>query len=212
MNDMASVIKPKSDQLNSDDLISGPITVELDHVVIREKGEQRIDVHYVGDNGKPWRPCKSMCRVLVHLWGRDANAYKGKKVTLYRESSVTWGGAEVGGIRISHASGLSAPVTMSLTAAKTSRKPFTVKPLEVVPDEKARLLAIVEAAHNAMGRPQEARAAYEEMLLRGEKPNTMKKLRALAEAIEKDAAAHEAEQPRQAALIPDDTDKRGGAL
>lgn len=130
MSDMSAVIIPKSDQLNSDDLIAGPITVKITGVSIKSGSEQPISIAFEGDNGKPYKPCKSMCRVMVSAWGPDSKAYTGRSMTLYREPTVKWAGMEVGGIRISHMSDIPEPLTMALTATRGSRKPFTVQPLE----------------------------------------------------------------------------------
>lgn len=129
-NSMAAAIIPKSDQLNSDDLIAGPITIKVTGVTIRGGQEQPVAISYEGDNGKPYKSCKSMNRVLVTCWGADAKQYVGRSMTLYREPTVKWGGMEVGGIRISHLSDIPESITMALTATKGSRKPFTVRPLK----------------------------------------------------------------------------------
>lgn len=129
-DDMAAAIIPKSDQLNSDDLIAGPLTITITSVAIRGGQEQPVSMHYEGDNGKPYKPCKSMARVFVFAWGPDAKQYVGRSVTLYRDPSVKWGAMEVGGIRISHMSDIPEALTMALTATKGSRKPFTVRPLK----------------------------------------------------------------------------------
>jgi hypothetical protein len=129
MSDMSAVIEPKSDQLNSDSLMTGPITITITRVELRPGTEQPISVFYDGDEGKPWKPCKSMSRVLVSVWGPDSSKYVGRSVTLYRDPSVTWGGLAVGGIRVSHMSHMNTATTMALTATKQSRKPFTVQPL-----------------------------------------------------------------------------------
>ena len=81
MNDMTAAIVPKSDQLNADDLIAGPITIKVTEVTIRA-GEQPVSIHYEGDNGKPYKSCKSMNRVLVMCWGADAKNYIGRSMTL----------------------------------------------------------------------------------------------------------------------------------
>lgn len=129
MSDMREVIVPKSDQLNSDDLIAGPMTIKVTGVSIRGGQEQPVAISFEGDNGKPYKACKSMCRVLVTAWGADSKRYVGRSMTLYRDPSVKWGGMEVGGIRISHMSDIESPLTMALTATKGSRKPYVVKPL-----------------------------------------------------------------------------------
>lgn len=128
MSDMASAIIPKSDQANADDFLTGPRTIRVTAVTVKP-GEQPVSVHFEGDDGKPYKPCKSMCRVMVNAWGPDSGKYVGRSMTLYRDASVKWGGMDVGGIRISHLSDIDGPMTMALTATRGSRKPFTVKPL-----------------------------------------------------------------------------------
>jgi len=130
MGDMAQVIIPKSDQMNADDLIAGPRTIKITAVTIRGGQEQPVAISYEGDDGKPYKACKSMCRVLVTAWGADSSKYTGRSMTLFREPTVKWGGLEVGGIRISHMSDIDAPLTLALTATRGSRKPYTVRPLE----------------------------------------------------------------------------------
>lgn len=131
MNDMRATIIPKSDQINADDLIGGPMTITVARIVIDTASEQPVSIHYEGDNGKPYMACKSMRRVLVNIWGADANVYVGRGMTLFRDAGVQFGGMAVGGIRISHMSHIDKPVTMALTATRANRKPFTVKPLDM---------------------------------------------------------------------------------
>lgn len=128
MLDLSDTITPKSDQLNADDLIGGPRTIKITGVKKTSK-EQPVAINFEGDNGKPYLPCKSMTRVMVQIWGKDGLKYVGKSMTLFRDAKVTWGGAEVGGIRISHMSDIASKVTLSLTATKQSKKPFIVLPL-----------------------------------------------------------------------------------
>lgn len=129
MNDMSQAITPRSDQLNADDLLCGPITIKITEVSIKAGQEQPVSLSYENDNGKPYKPCKSMCRVLVAAWGPDASKYKGRSLTLYCDPKVRWGGMEVGGLRISHMSHIDAAMTMALTVTRANKKPFTVKPI-----------------------------------------------------------------------------------
>jgi hypothetical protein len=137
MIDLRGTIKPKSDQLNADDLIGGPVTICITGVSVGE-GDQPVSISFEGDGGKPFRPGKSMRRVLVNLWGPDGETYVGRSLTIYRDEQVAFGGVEVGGIRISHMSHLQRETTMALTATKAKRKPFTVKPLATAPAPAAR--------------------------------------------------------------------------
>lgn len=132
MNDMTAVIVPKSDQINADDLIAGPMSVTISGVAITAGTEQPVSID-IGLPGKVYRPCKSMSRVLVAAWGPDAKAYVGRSLTLYRDPTVKWGGMDVGGIRISHISHIEKPMTMALTATRATRKPYTVSPLKGAP-------------------------------------------------------------------------------
>ena len=130
MDDMRQTIIPKSDQLNADDLIGRELTIKITGVDIRGGQEQPVSIHFDGDNGKPYKACKSMCRVMVSAWGPDSKKYVGRSMTLYRDPKVKWGGMEVGGIRISHMSDISDDMTMALTVTRANRKPFTVRPIQ----------------------------------------------------------------------------------
>jgi hypothetical protein len=130
MTDMLATIQPKSDQLNADDLIGGVLKViKVTSVSRCKQPEQPIAIGFEGDNGKPYKPCKSMRRVMVNVWGPDGASYVGRSMELYRDDTVKFAGLDVGGIRISRMSDISKPVTMALTETRASKKPFTVKPL-----------------------------------------------------------------------------------
>jgi hypothetical protein len=122
-------IQPKTDQLNADSLIGGSMTIKITDVKVAD-GEQPVAIHFEGDNGKPYKPCKSMRRVIVHAWGVDSKAYIGRSLRLFCDPSVTFGGSQVGGIRISHASHIERDLTLALTATRAKRLPYVLKPLE----------------------------------------------------------------------------------
>ena len=135
MNDMSPVIVPKSDQYNAEDFLAGPRTFCIESVRIAPGEEQPVSISLVGET-RVWRPCKSMSRCLVAVWGPDAKAYIGKSLTLYNDPKVKWGGMEVGGIRVANMSHIDGPITMVLAESKKSRKPFTVRPLAIAKPEK----------------------------------------------------------------------------
>lgn len=126
-------IAPDSTQLNAEDMLAGPITVTITGV---EKGtpDQPVNILLAEFPDRAYRPCKSMRRVLVAAWGADASAYIGRRVTLFNDPTVKWGGAAVGGVRISHLSHIDKRLTLSLTTTRGKRAPFTVDPL---PDKPA---------------------------------------------------------------------------
>lgn len=163
MNDMSQVIIPKSDQINADDLISGPITVTIKAVAITAGTEQPVSID-IGIAGKVYRPCKSMSRVLVAAWGPDAKAYIGRSLTLYRDPTVKWGGMDVGGIRISHLSHIDKDMTMALTATRAQRKPFTVRALKTKPTDAPRPSEATRVAPTPRDQPSEPPVADDDVI------------------------------------------------
>lgn len=138
---LAPTIIPKSDQLNADDLITGPITIKVTSLKGSSEPQQPVAIHYEGDNGKPYKPCKSMRRVLVSAWGANGAEYVGRSMTLYRDDEVAFGGIKVGGIRISHMSHIERDMSMALTVSKAQRKPYTVRILTVAASPADRINA-----------------------------------------------------------------------
>jgi len=126
-NWIAKSIVPKSDQLNAEDLLSGSITVTVTDVK-QGTAEQPIAIIIDGER-QPYKPCKTMRKMLVFCWSDQAANWIGKRMTLYADPDVKWAGVAVGGIRISHLSGIESQVMLMLSETKGKRKPITVKPL-----------------------------------------------------------------------------------
>ncbi len=126
--DLTESIAPKSDQLNAEDLLTGPRTFTIAEVVAGS-AEQPVNVHLVEFPGRPYRPSKTQRRIMVAGWGKEAANYAGNRLTLYRDPEVTFGRDKVGGIKISHMSGLEKPLTIALTATRGKRAMSTVDPL-----------------------------------------------------------------------------------
>jgi len=127
---LRSTIEPKSDQLNADDLIGTTKTITVT-AVKSGTPDQPVTINYEGDNGRPYKPCKSMRRVLIHLWGDDGRQWAGQSMTLYCDPEVKFGGVKVGGIRISHMTGIERPVDVALTVTRGKRAPYKIEPLKV---------------------------------------------------------------------------------
>lgn len=128
---LASTVIPKSDQLNADDLISSPRTIRITAVKSGSTPEQPVSIFYEGDAGRPYKPCKSMRRILISIWGDESSAYVGRSLTLFRDPNVRFGSDETGGIRISHASDIEEAMTIALTVTRGKRKPYRVEKLVV---------------------------------------------------------------------------------
>lgn len=126
--DITKTTEPKSDQQNYDDYMGGPKTVTVSEVK-RGSAEQPVEVHLVEFPGRPFKPSKSMRRVLMKCWGAEAAAWQGRQLTLFGDPDVKFGGQAVGGIRISHLSHITETVEIHLTVTRGKRAPFIVQPI-----------------------------------------------------------------------------------
>ena len=129
--DITETIKVKSDQLNADDLLAGPITVTVEGAK-RGSDDQPVIVNISGGH-QPWKPCKGMRRVLLQFWGPETDNWIGKALTLFRDPAARWSGKEVGGIRISHMEGLQRAETVPVTVSRGKKEMVTIQPLNVAP-------------------------------------------------------------------------------
>lgn len=128
MNDMSSTIVAKSDQINAADLIGATRTITVKEVRIKAGDDQPVTVMIEGDR-KAFRPCKGVRRLMVRVWGADANNYIGKSMTLFCDPSVTWAGKKEGGIRVSHMSGLDEEIVEYMRTSREATKPYKILPL-----------------------------------------------------------------------------------
>jgi hypothetical protein len=141
-------IAPRSDQVNADDLIAGPITYTV-REVIQGKAEQPFDFLLV-ETDRAYRPSKTMRRVIVNAWGPEAANYAGRRLTLYREPSIQFGGKAVGGIRISHMSHIDKRVEVLAQVTRGKREKFIVDPLpELTPADRVAALRAEWASADA---------------------------------------------------------------
>lgn len=127
---LRDTIEPKSDQLNADDLVAGPLTVTIESVK-RGTPDQPIEVGIAGH--RPYRPCKSMRRAMIAVWGDQGADWVGQSMTLFCDPGVKFGGVAVGGIRISHMTGIDKPRDLMLTTTRSKRAKYTIAPLDHAP-------------------------------------------------------------------------------
>lgn len=130
--DLGVTIVPKSDQLNADDLIAGARTIRIRDMKQTDSETQPISIYFDDDNNKPYKPNLGMRRVLVQLWGTKGKEYIGRSLTLFRDETVKWAGAEVGGIVITQASHIQGVKKLSVTIARSKKKMFTITPIDYI--------------------------------------------------------------------------------
>lgn len=131
ISDLRDTIVPKSDQLNAEQLLGGPMTITVTDVRRGGGEEQPVTIHYEGEGGRPYKPCKSMRKILVFAWGSDGRDWAGRSMTLYNRPDVKFGGEEVGGIRISHLSDIPKDIAVALTATRGRKEQTRIKRLVI---------------------------------------------------------------------------------
>lgn len=131
ITDLRGTIVPKSDQLNAEQLLGGDMTITVSDVRMGTE-DQPVILHYDGDDGRPYKPCKTMRKLLIFAWGEDGRNWIGRSMTLFNDQAVRFGGMTVGGIRISQLSDIERDISISLTATKGKKAQHTVQRLELV--------------------------------------------------------------------------------
>lgn len=125
--DISDTLEPNSDQLDAVELLGGPRTFTIESVS-RGNAEQPVQIH-LAEFPRPWRPGKSMRRVLVACWGPDASAYVGRQVTLYCDETIRFGAEVVGGTRIRALSHIDKRKQVPLLISRGKSAMYTVEPL-----------------------------------------------------------------------------------
>lgn len=146
VSNLRSTIVPKSDQLNAEQLLGGEKVITVTDVRMGNSDEQPVNIHYEDEDGRPYKPCKTMRKLLIFAWGEDGRQWVGKSMRLFNDEQVRFGGMTVGGIRISALSHIEKAITISLTATKGKKAQHTVEVLDVM--TLGRVLAKIDAATN----------------------------------------------------------------
>lgn len=129
--DITETLAPRSDQQNYDDVSAAPRTFTVADVT-PGNAEQPVHVHLAEAPERPYKPNKSMRRVIAKGWGTETQSWIGRRLTLYGDPDVKWGGKAVGGIRVAAMSHLDKPFTLALTVTRGKRETAKV---EALPDD-----------------------------------------------------------------------------
>lgn len=198
--DITPFIQAKSDQLNADDLVAGPITVQFTQVS-RGNAEQPVIIRLSGGH-MPWKPSKTAMRILATAWGTNTEAWVGRWATLYRDPTVRFGGSEVGGIRVAALSHIDRALTLSLAETRGKKKAWKVDALKSADQKQTGApTADLDALLNDVGLTREDVDRW--LVAEGKQPlaeGTAEKRAALAGWLASDPARLDAIR----ALIPSD--------
>lgn len=125
MNNWQDTVAAKSDQLNADDLLAGPIVIVITQVT-KVNGDQPMVINYQNDNGKPYKPNKTMRKIILAAWGADDSQWIGRGMTIYCDPDVKWAGKPVGGIAISQLSHIPKPMEANLNVTRGKKKLYKI--------------------------------------------------------------------------------------
>lgn len=126
--DISDTLAPNSDQMDAIDLVAtGPRTFTIEKVT-KGNPDQPINVKLV-EFDRPWRPGKSMRRVLAAIWTPESSTWIGKRLTLWCDPEVTFGRDKTGGVRIKAMSHIDKPQSVLLLVTRGKTMQYTVQPL-----------------------------------------------------------------------------------
>lgn len=212
VEDLRPTTVPKSDQLNADQLIVGPMDLTITDVRVGADDKQPIIVHYENDAGRPFKPCLTMRRVLLAAWGYDGRGWIGKSLRVFHDPQVRFGGEDVGGVRISHMTDIPGRrIELKLTASKGKKVLYTIERMEAEASGPtlAHVLQLIATAANGADM-KAARAAAETLKTPTESAKALEAYKAKVAALKASASPANAPKP-EAGSEPTWGDDTGGA-
>jgi hypothetical protein len=178
--DISETLAPRSDQQNFDDYLAGPKILTVTAGALTGNAEQPLSIEVAEYPGRPYKPSKSMRRVIAAAWGTETDNYIGRRLKLVGNPNIRYGGKAVGGIEVEAVSHIDNPVTLALTETRGKKRPYTVQPLPDAPPARDFL-----AEANAAGDDIELlRAVYTEAAMARADTDTLNAIKALATPTE----------------------------
>jgi hypothetical protein len=133
--DFLSTTMAKSEQINSSDLLGGPLVCQITDIQMTGSADQPISI-FVDAHPQPWKPSKTSRRVLAACWAdADPSDWVGRFVVLFNDPTVMWAGKAEGGIRCSHLSHIDGKKTVKVNATRGKKVDQVVEPY--YPQEQA---------------------------------------------------------------------------
>ena len=127
---------PKTDQLNADNLRG------INSVVVTVKGPcsrgNDGKMHIPLEECKPFKPATGQGRILTEIWGNWEN-WPGRKIRLYRDPDVTYGGVACGGIKISEISHINRKHTVPV---RQNRNKVVMQDIHPIKEEVDPVIAV----------------------------------------------------------------------
>lgn len=129
---ISDTIVTKSDQLNAEDLLTGSrIITVTGHKQVKDP-KQPLIIYYEGDNGRPFKPCLTMRKILEIAYDDNPDLMIGQQFEVYNDETVSFGNEKTGGVRISALTGIRSSFSVPLTITRGKKKVFHIKKIEPV--------------------------------------------------------------------------------
>ena len=134
---ISETIIPKSDQLNADDLIGGPMIITVTDAKAGSQ-DQPVHVIYEGCGERVYKPNKTMRKILASCWGAETDNWIGRSMNLDRDPAVKWGGVQVGGIVIKALTDIKETRRLCLNESRNKKKEYVIEVLDNVEPPKKK--------------------------------------------------------------------------
>ncbi len=135
---LSQTTKPKSDQLNAEDFLVSDKTLIVTGFSFNGSEDQPFSIYTDYDDKKPYKPNKSMRKILNAAWGEASgdvgviySDWNGRQINLYRDPDVLWAGKKEGGIVIGAMSHISSEMKVKLQVKRGQKKEYTIKSIKV---------------------------------------------------------------------------------
>ncbi|MCK5788648.1 MAG: hypothetical protein KAH32_06605 [Chlamydiia bacterium] len=110
-------------------------------------GDLKVWIHLQGVDNRPYKMSKGMLRGLIVAWGLDEEKWTDRHLTIYCDPTVTWGGAKVGGIKISAVSDIEQPFSFNVRTSRTARYVHTFQVLQKHSDSAEKPFILTHVQH-----------------------------------------------------------------
>lgn len=144
--DIRAATKPRSDQLNFENFLTGPQTFTVAKVTPGDR-DHPVFIHMAECPATPYKPSKGMLKCIAQPdgWGDKSSQWTGKAITLYGDPTVIYGGVEVGGIKVYALEGIESDYETLISARRGVRKPHLIKKIVIQMYDEQKFVANLPA-------------------------------------------------------------------
>ena len=101
-----------SDWMKKEDISAEGVDLEIARVskeLVGQEQEVKFALYFVESDYLPLLLNRTNVRILVDLFGLESDDWRGRKVRVYADPNISFGGKRVGGVRVKQAGGKQDP-------------------------------------------------------------------------------------------------------